>query len=158
MGRVVFRLKAARGIAGLAPRQARLATPVIPKITQEEITEASLFKTRTRMISFRLSEEEYVRVRDMSLVEHARSVSDYARSALCGLPGGNAMSRDGKDPRVDGLEGAVTQLRADLQQLRQLIEHALAGGPAGSERSHFQEDAGPGRGARKSLAAADRGM
>jgi len=98
-----------------------------------------LFKTRTRMISFRLSEEEYERVRDMSLMEDARSVSDYARSALCRLHQGNGISPDSEAPRVDGLEGAVKQLRADLLQLRQLIEHVLGRSQGGAERSDLTQ-------------------
>ena len=78
------------------------------------------------MISFRLSEEEYARVREMSLAEQARSVSDYARAALCRLPAeGNVISPGAQDPRIEGLEGDIRQLKSDLQQLRQRIEHTL---------------------------------
>lgn len=102
-----------------------------------------MFKTRTRMISFRLSEEEYERMRDMSLVEHARSVSDYARAALCRLPHGNDNSSDAKDPRVDRLEGAVKQLKADVQQLRQLVEHARGRSQDGVEEPDLRENISP---------------
>ena len=102
-----------------------------------------MFRTRTRMISFRLSEEEYERVRDMSLIEHARSVSDYARAALCRLPDGNDISSDAKDPRVDRLEGAVKQLKGDLQQLRQLVEHVRGRSQEGAEKRDLRENVSP---------------
>jgi hypothetical protein len=130
-------------------------TPASSK-THDEIKEIALFKTRTRMISFRLSEEEYERVRDLSLMEHARSVSDYARDALCRLPHGNGVSRDSMDPRVDGLEGAVKQLRADLQQLSQLIEHTLGRGQGGAAKSGFPEKISPAEGQQKELPRANR--
>ena len=37
---------------------------------------------RTRLVSVRMTEEEYDRLRDTALVGGARSVSDYARTAL----------------------------------------------------------------------------
>ena len=70
-----------------------------------------MFKTRTRMVSFRLSEDEYARLKDLSLMECARSVSEFARAALCKLPGANGDSATTTGPRMEKLEGAVRQLR-----------------------------------------------
>ena len=57
-----------------------------------------MFKTRTRMVSFRLSEDEYERLKDLSLMECARSVSEFARAALCKLPNGNGDSGTRQHP------------------------------------------------------------
>jgi len=81
-----------------------------------------MFKTRTRMLSFRLSEDEYERLRNLSVMERARSVSDFARSTLCSLPLGKGASSDPASARMDGLEGEIRQLRVDMQKLGQQME------------------------------------
>jgi hypothetical protein len=83
-----------------------------------------VFKNRTRMVSFRLSEEEYERLKDLSLMECARSVSDFARAALCRLPNGDGEAPGEAAPRMDKLEVAVRQLRLEMHQLRLLVEMA----------------------------------
>ena len=98
-----------------------------------------MFKTRTRMVSFRLSEDEYERLKDLSLMECARSVSEFARSALCKLPGGNGDSSS-TAPRMEKLEGAVRQLRTEMHQLRQLVETTLGPVPVGPETANLQEN------------------
>ena len=42
----------------------------------------SVFKRRTRIVSFRLSEEEFQRVTDLCEIAGARSISDLARNAV----------------------------------------------------------------------------
>ena len=85
-----------------------------------------MFKTRTRMVSFRLSEDEYERLKDLSLTERARSVSDFARAALCKLPNGNDDSiATTAAPRMEKLEGAVSQLKQEMHQLRQMVETSI---------------------------------
>jgi hypothetical protein len=77
------------------------------------------------MVSFRLSEEEYERLKDLSLTERARSISDFARIALCRLPDTDTVAcKDG--PRVDKLEGTVGQLKVDIRELRQMLEAVLS--------------------------------
>ena len=67
------------------------------------------FWRRTRMISFRVSEQEFELLRSQSEAEGARSVSDYARITLCG--------------RRNGAGGPAPQ---DLNQLKDEIEKATA--------------------------------
>ena len=81
-----------------------------------------MFKTRTRMVSFRLSQDEYERLKDLSLMERARSVSEFARAALCKLPDSNGYSAS---PRMEKLEDALAQLRLEMHQLRQLVETTI---------------------------------
>jgi len=97
-----------------------------------------VFKTRSRMVSFRLSEDEYERLKDMSLMECARSVSEFARATLCKLPGGNG-DPVAAAPRMDRLEGAVLQLRLEMHQLRQLVESTLDRVPARNGARELQE-------------------
>lgn len=77
----------------------------------------SVYKRKSRMISFRISDEEYEQLRKISLSQGARSVSDYARSALirgdadCGLPDcGRA------------LKAKVVQLDDELHELRETVD------------------------------------
>jgi hypothetical protein len=84
------------------------------------------------MVSFRLSEDEYERLKDLSLTECARSVSEFARAALCKLPSGNGDSGMAPAPRMEKLEGAVRQLKIEMRQLRQLVETTM--GPAAGEQ------------------------
>lgn len=101
-----------------------------------------MFKTRTRMVSFRLSEDEYERLKDLSLTECARSVSEFARAALCKLPNGNGNgdSGIGAAPRMEKLEGAVRQLKLEMHQLRQLVETTRVRLPGEAETASLQEN------------------
>lgn len=98
-----------------------------------------MFKTRSRMVSFRLSEDEYERLKDMSLMECARSVSEFARATLCKLPAGNGDAAAETAPRMDRLEGAVLQLRLEMHQLRQLVESTLDRIPERNGARELQE-------------------
>jgi len=99
-----------------------------------------VFKTRTRMVSFRLSEDEYERLKDLSLTECARSVSEFARAAICKLPTGNGDSAATAAPRMEKLEGAVRQLRMEMHQLRQLVETTRGQVPGDPETANLQEN------------------
>jgi hypothetical protein len=94
------------------------------------------------MVSFRLSEDEYERLKDLSLMECARSVSEFARAALCKLPNGNGNSDSGATaaPRMEKLEGAVRQLRVEMHQLRQLVETSRGPVPGEPQTANLQEN------------------
>ena len=82
-----------------------------------------MFHTRGRMVSFRLSEDEYERLKDLSIMERARSVSDFARSVLCKAPGPQSNTfQDGPDSRLERLEGVVQHVLSELHHVRQLVE------------------------------------
>ena len=99
-----------------------------------------MFKTRSRMVSFRLSEDEYERLKDLSLMECARSVSEFARAALCKLPNGNGDPVTTGAPRMEKLEGAVRQLKMEMHQLRQLVETSRGQVPGEPETANLQEN------------------
>jgi uncharacterized protein (DUF1778 family) len=79
---------------------------------------------RSRMVSFRVSPEEYDSLREASVTEGARSVSDFARFALCRLartdapPNGNGSLQAGLDQLNDNLK----QLNRELGLLNQTME------------------------------------
>jgi hypothetical protein len=95
-----------------------------------------MFQTRARMVSFRLSEDEYERLKDLSMSERARSVSDFARSVLCKLPAASGKEfQDMADSRLDRLEGVVQHLRLELRQVRHLVETLNGGSDVGSSHN-----------------------
>ena len=56
-----------------------------------------VLKRRSRIVSFRLSDEEYAAMMESCISQGSRSLSDYARSAACHHPdGGNGFGGDGE--------------------------------------------------------------
>ncbi len=85
----------------------------------------TVFKPKSRMISVRLSEEEYSALRQLCSVMGARSVSDMTRDAMRALL--NPTSRDG------GSGAHLEEFRSRINQLDRKVE-ALAERLASSER------------------------
>ena len=83
-----------------------------------------MLKTRTRLVSFRLSEEEYERLKYVCSQKGARSISDGARALLCQIRGlseevsteGNAAIKSGH--LIDSLE----RLNSGINRLTDLVE------------------------------------
>jgi hypothetical protein len=77
------------------------------------------FWRRTKMVSFRVSDEEFERLRQQSQAHGARSVSEYARLTLTTLDAG-ARGAGGQPRPADAL---AEQLQAQVQQLSsQMLE------------------------------------
>jgi hypothetical protein len=92
-----------------------------------------VFKRRNRLISFRLSEEEYESLRSLCVTEGARSVSDYARSTLCQvMTGGNGIDRSiittepQGEPTTQSLIASMERLSEVIARLSQLIERGAS--------------------------------
>ena len=78
----------------------------------------SVFKPKTRMISFRLSEEEFQSLQEVSLRTGARSVSECARDVVFSL-----MHHTRENGNGDGIAGRTDQLALDLRSLDAEIRH-----------------------------------
>ena len=76
------------------------------------------------MISFRVSDGEFEQLKTKSEAEGARSISDYARLALCGTGG---VSSDRLDQGISRLSDDVQQLKAEVRRVTESLE---ASGPA----------------------------
>jgi hypothetical protein len=72
-----------------------------------------LLKRKTRILSIRLSEEEYASLLEASLHHGARSVSDYARDTLFRCLEGDEVST-----RVNQLASQLDIVTRDLESLR----------------------------------------
>lgn len=78
----------------------------------------TVLKPRTRMISVRLSEEEYSALRRLCSVTGARSVSDLTRDAMRVLLNGAN--------RVDVFGSHMDEFRAQIRSLDEKIEQLAA--------------------------------
>ncbi len=83
----------------------------------------AVYEPRRRMISFRLSEDEYEFFRKDSLSQGARSLSDYARSALRRLIlGESGASGNGVEAKIQQLDGSMQELSQQVRRLLLLLE------------------------------------
>ena len=87
-------------------------------------------RSKTRMISFRVSEKEFEQVRKLTEVQGAESVSKFARVAICGAVEGSEQENT--------LSGDIRQLREDVRRLRELIEDTRR--PAANGNSASREE------------------
>ena len=73
-------------------------------------------KRRTRLVTFRLDEQEYQGLRDRSIAQGARSISDFTRSTLSRLIGNQTGSSR------EALEAEVYRLSREVERLARLVE------------------------------------
>lgn len=88
----------------------------------------SVVKRKNRMISFRLSDEEYDHLVTLCQTQGARSLSDLARAAMQSLiANGGANGAVDIEERISHLDGRVKILDRAVERLSQMV--ATAGGP-----------------------------
>ena len=79
-----------------------------------------VMKRRAKMVSIRLSDDEYRRLKEMTQAQGARSVSDVARTAmqlmLAAHEGGSTI-----ESRVQELDGRVSVLGDEVERLSLLV-------------------------------------
>lgn len=90
----------------------------------------TVLNPRSRMISVRLSEEEYVALRHLCSITGARSVSDLTRDAMRVLLSGGSKRDEVLGVRVDEfrsqmrrLDRKIEQLSADITSLKSNNSH-----------------------------------
>jgi hypothetical protein len=85
----------------------------------------SVLKRKTRMVSFRLTEEEYNTLMQTCVANGARSVSDFTRERMCEALFRNA-GLDGKpvEDKVEALRSQVRQLDNKVKRLARLAAAA----------------------------------
>ncbi len=79
------------------------------------------------MVNFRLSEEEYQDLKELCMKTGARSVSDFARSAVCHFVGNGNGSAEQFGSAVQELRGRVEELDREMKRLAQLLAEPSAG-------------------------------
>ena len=88
----------------------------------------SILKPRNRLVNFRLTDEEFIYLRDACLAQGARSISDFARGAV--LRQADRSAPTPPNPTVDGpstqslaeLQSAFFQLEARVGKLVQQVD------------------------------------
>ena len=82
-----------------------------------------VFKPKTRMISFRLSEDEYEWLRQTSFAQGARSVSDYARVIVSrAIAGEIELKADPATARIEQINSRMDELNRELRRLACIVE------------------------------------
>ncbi len=86
----------------------------------------SVLKRRSRMISFRVSEDEYAGLKNLCINESARSVSDMARDAVHRLIHNRSFSQDHVGNEVQALQLRVDRLDQEVKRLVRVVEQQAA--------------------------------
>ena len=84
----------------------------------------TVLNPRSRMISIRLSEEEYSALRRLCSVTGARSVSDLTRDAMRALLNGSER-KDGPGSHVEEFRAEIRGMDRKIEQLASDIAHWL---------------------------------
>jgi hypothetical protein len=82
-----------------------------------------VFKPRNRLVNFRLSEEEFAQLRATCSQFGARSLSDFARSAVLRSVSGETAGAPASDGHLTVLDRKVNDLEGRVSELIQLIQH-----------------------------------
>ena len=77
----------------------------------------SVLKRRSRMISFRVSEDEYIGLKNLCVNEGARSVSDIARDAVHRLITNQSWPNNQIETVVQVLQGRIEALDVEVKRL-----------------------------------------
>jgi hypothetical protein len=85
----------------------------------------TLLRRRDKMISIRLSDDEFIKVREACRATGARSISDLARDAMRRLvaaaPARGDVGADGLVARVQDLDQKVNHLQEQVSRLALLV-------------------------------------
>lgn len=85
----------------------------------------SVINPRNRLVNFRLSEVEFEQLKEACYEHGARSVSEFARTAVLGSLDGGPPARPSQNGGVQELDRKVSELEVRVEQLLRLI--AVAG-------------------------------
>ncbi len=86
-----------------------------------------VLKRRTRLVAFRMSEEDYHRLYGLCVSLGARSVSDLARTAVNRLIGSEQGGGDPLLAQIEVLSRTVRQLKSTVEELSARLAEAERG-------------------------------
>src|SRR5688572_30726776 len=82
----------------------------------------AVLRKRNKLVSFRLSEQEYEALQSISVSEGARSISDFARAALCEvLIGGKTPASVVRSPGEPTVNAVLERLTLTMGELNQVM-------------------------------------
>jgi hypothetical protein len=79
-------------------------------------------KPRTRLLSLRMTEEEYCRLRDTADIQGARSVSEFARKALLAAARPASVTDTNGFHSLDALADRIARVEQDLDQVKRSFQ------------------------------------
>lgn len=89
-----------------------------------------VFNPRNRLVNFRLSEEEFERLRASSALSGARSLSDFARNAVMRSVAQNTVAPPPVEAASPTIDRKVLELETRVSELVSLIESLKQHAPA----------------------------
>ncbi|MBM3810194.1 MAG: hypothetical protein FJW20_01035 [Acidimicrobiia bacterium] len=81
----------------------------------------SVLRPRNRLVNFRLSEDEFEKLKSSCEQFGARSVSDFARSSVLNRIEAGDARQNGSNLRLTGLDQKVSNLETRVDQLIRLL-------------------------------------
>ena len=81
---------------------------------------------RTKLINFRLSEEEFIHLKAASAQFGARSLSDFARSAVLKLHAGDTDEDGLLHIRLSDLDHKVSEIETNMREIKEYLASAAA--------------------------------
>jgi len=91
----------------------------------------SVLRPRNRLVNFRLSEDEFEKLRDCCASFGARSISDFARSSVLSRLEQDPQQESQASHRINHLDYKVSELETRVGQLLHLLEATGTSQPAG---------------------------
>jgi hypothetical protein len=90
-----------------------------------------MLNRRDRLVSFRLSEEEYECLRNVSIAQRARSISDFARTVLRNVVFTSAQPDEFTNARktMEATLSHLTQSMGELSRAITQVTHQIEKGP-----------------------------
>ena len=84
----------------------------------------AVLKRRSRIVSFRLSPEEYEAMRERCITEGARSISDFARASACRslAPRDSLQKGQVSEATIRLLRARVDELEREVRRLSQFMD------------------------------------
>ena len=96
----------------------------------------SVLKRRNRMISFRVSEDEYVDLKNLCVNHGARSVSDMARDAVHRLVTTHTWPNNQIETLVQVLQGRIEALDTEVKRLGMALNRQKSTRSMGARRGN----------------------
>ena len=75
----------------------------------------AIYSPRTRLVNFRLSEDEYQTLKEAAIRQGARSISDFARGAILNSVANPRSENGGLD--LAGLDRKVTEIQGTVEKI-----------------------------------------
>lgn len=77
----------------------------------------AIYSPRTRLVNFRLSEDEYQTLKEAAIHQGARSISDFARGAILNSVANPKAENGNGHLDIAGLDRKVTEIQGTVERI-----------------------------------------